>query len=627
MGAIYGVKYFDRHENQGRFLFKKMGMALQHRGACSKNVNINSSCLLGVRAENDLCVQTKKSASDNVTNVHVVMDGDIYKCESRDPVHSQSDAQLVLKLYNQHGLKFVEMIDGNYAICVYDGHRDRLLLVRERVGFKPLYFLKLDHSIVFASEIKAILECREYDRSIDLQCLDRFLTYGYVTTPDTLFKSIYQVIPGYMLLLENGKISEKKYWEFKYSHIDHGSEDSIQEKFLNRLTTAVSRRLLKHPDAGAYLSGGLDSGSVVALMKKIGRKPFSVFTAGFREEKFDEISDAKIVADHLGLGHKTVMVDIEDLPALIEKLVWHFDAPFLDTSAIPSYAAAKITREYVGTVFTGDLPDQLLGGSGHHAFWLNKDRKEFALKSLLLRHKAVRHIVSRLICSAGTVSYYDKVKRRIYREIFSLEEQGVMLRSHFPELLKRKIYTPSMRYETFRSDPLAIARKIFEEVQNEDLINKILYYDVVSYARDDLMPKVERMTMAHGLTAVSPFHDVDLIEYVATLPVSMKIRGGNRKYVLRKSVESLLPTQTIQKRKQGFAIPIDEWLKGKLSIFVRDILFDRRTLQRGYFEPVWIKKMVEDYFKGKTDYATGGAYAIFALVTLELWHRIFLDCH
>ena len=623
MGAIYGIKYFDRHEDQGEFLLKKMGMALQHRGACSKNVNINSNCLLGVRAENDLCVQ-KKSASDNVTNVHVVMDGDIYKCESRDPVHSQSDAQLVLKLYNQHGLKFVEIIDGNYAICIYEGHRDRLVLVRERVGVKPLYFLKLDHCIVFASEIKAILECREYNRSIDLQCLDRFLTYGYVTTPDTLFKSIYQVIPGYMLVLENGKVSEKKYWEFKYGPIDHESEDSIQEKFLDRLTTAVSRRLSKHPDAGAYLSGGLDSSSVVALMKKIEKKPFSVFTAGFREEKFDEISDAKIVADHLCLDHKTVLVDIEDLPALIAKLVWHFDAPFLDTSAIPSYAAAKITREYVGTVFTGDLPDQLLGGSGHHAFWLNKKQKEFALKSLL-RHKAMRRIVYRLICSAGTTSYYDKVKRRIYRETFSLEEQSVILRSHFPELLKRKIYTPSMRYETSQSGSMAMARKIFEEVQNEALINKILYYDVLSYARDDLMPKVERMTMAHGLTAVSPFHDVDLIEYVATLPISMKIREGNRKYVLRKSVESLLPIQTIQKRKQGFAIPIDEWLKGKLSVFVQDVLLDSKTLQRGYFEPIWIKKMVENYFKGKTDYATGGAYAIFALVTLELWHRIFLD--
>ena len=182
-----------------------------------------------------------------------------------------------------------------------------------------------------------------------------------------------------------------------------------------------------------------------------------------------------------------------------------------------------------------------------------------------------------------------------------------------------------MRYETSQSGSMAMARKIFEEVQNEALINKILYYDVLSYARDDLMPKVERMTMAHGLTAVSPFHDVDLIEYVATLPISMKIREGNRKYVLRKSVESLLPIQTIQKRKQGFAIPIDEWLKGKLSVFVQDVLLDSKTLQRGYFEPIWIKKMVENYFKGKTDYATGGAYAIFALVTLELWHRIFLD--
>jgi asparagine synthase (glutamine-hydrolysing) len=263
------------------------------------------------------------------------------------------DAEVLLSLYEAKKVDLLSDVDGSYALAVWDGQDGKLLLIRDRVGCKPLFYLVLPDAILFASEIKAILVSGLYKPAVNLRALNNFLSYGYIPGLDTLFESIRQVRPGHILICKDGNVVEKPYWKFTYRQDEPGKTEAFyKERFLEIFETAVYRRLKRHPDAGAFLSGGLDTSGAVAVMRKLKGAPFKVFTAGFEEEKYNEIGDAKIVADYLGLEHHTVTVKFDkDFPALLEKLVSRHDAPFADTSAIPSYYAAKLAKEYVDTVF------------------------------------------------------------------------------------------------------------------------------------------------------------------------------------------------------------------------------------------------------------------------------------
>jgi len=359
-------------------------------------------------------------------------------------------------------------------------------------------------------------------------------------------------------------------------------------------------------------------------MREISGRPFKVFTGAFSEKEYDESPDARIVAEHLGLDHHVVPIDVgKDFPDLLSKIVWHHDAPFADTSAIPSYFTAMYTRGHVDTVLTGDFPDQLLGGSGHHAKALSREQAD-GLLHRILRWSLVRKMISQLPLKAGTTSLPDRIQRMLYRESFPIDEQRIILDMPIPEPLKRCLYSREFLEINRQHDPLELARSEYDKVRDKGLLDRLLYFDVTTYAPDDLMVKVERMTMAHGLNALSPFHDIDLIEFAATLPPELKISGMNRKVVLREAIRPLLPIATLEKKKKGFDMPIGAWLVKRYPDFVRDVLFDSRTMSRGYFNTDFMKKMVNRFLGGQSDYATGSEAAIISLLTLELWHRLFI---
>lgn len=567
---------------------------------------------------------------DESKELCVCLDGDVFfngvDTEAFSSYKVNSDAENLLALYEAYGIDLLRKIDGSYAIAIWDGSANKLVLVRDRIGSKPLFYINTNNGFVFASEIKAILDSELYEKSVNLQALNNFLSYGYVANPYTMFDSIKQVKPGHMLICQNGNIIEKPYWKYSYRHNEQDeSETYYKDKFLEIFECSVLKRLKRHPDAGAFLSGGLDTSGVVAVMHKLKRSSFKVFTAGFKEDQYNEIPEAKLLAGHFGLEHHAITVKFdEDFPSLLEKLVWHHDTPFADTSAIPSYYAAKLAKEHVDVVLTGDFPDQLIGGSSHHALALSRELHDSVWKRML-RNSKLNQLVARLPWRAGGNTFFDKAKRFLYRETFSLEEQRIVQNMPIPPLLKRCLYSPDMLEVNKKYDPLNIAKSIYQEVDDAGLLDKLLYFDILSYAPDDLMVKVDRMTQAHGLTAISPFHDLELIEFIATLPTNLKIRGNERKYIMREALRALLPNQTLNKKKQGFAMPIGEWLINNLSDYVRDILLDSRTLNRGYFNKKFMRKMVENFLAGKTDYASGSEAAIISLITLELWHRIFID--
>ena len=627
MGAIAGIYFKESTACNKANKLDRMLEVMAHRGESTHKEKLNAKCTWGVR-QNNLSDGINGDAAIKSEGVSVIMDGDIFSCDaSNDFVKNEKhSAQLVIDLYKTHGIDFADNIDGTYAIGLYDAVLNRLVLVRDRFGAKPIFYAMVKNALIFASEIKAILASELYNKTVDLRAMNSFLSYGYVPNPDTLFESIRQVRPGHLLVFQAGNIMEKQYWKFQYLQDEKPMKDGEYiEEFREVFERAVHKRIKRFPEAGAFLSGGLDTSGVVAMMHKLKGNSFKVFTAGFKEKAYDETEDANILAAHLSLEHYHTMVNLDkNFPKLLERIVWHHDAPFYDTSAVPSYYAAKLAKEKVDTVLTGDFPDQLLGGSGHHLLSLVKQRNDPFFKKIM-RNGTLNRIVTTLPMSAGSAGLFDKIKRFIYRETFPFEDQGILIAMPVSPLLKRCLYNPELLAINEKHDPLDIARTIYQEAGNADFIDKMLYLDMHCYAVNGLMVKVDRMTAAHSLNAISPFHDRELVEFIGKVPSNLKIRGKEQKYIMREALRPMLPDHTLNKRKQGFAMPINEWLVRNLSDYVREILFDPLTLNRGYFNKKFMRTMVENYLAGKTDYDSGSEATIICLITLEIWHRLFMD--
>lgn len=625
MGAVAGIKFTGNGFQSD--MFSTMASAMKHRGTRTKSHVYDDSLFIGATGfEHEFL--SRIIAKDENRQVCVVIDGELTHITAGHPNgigQDFSDAQTVLDLYITYGCGFLEYIDGSYAIVIWDGRTEDLVLVRDRVGSRPLFYMQTPQVFGFASEIKGLLASGYCKRTVDLATVNSFLSFGYVPNPKTLFQDIHQVKPGYCLKVSSEKVQEHQYWKFAYHDMPGSlSEAQIQELFWEKLCTAVARRLKRHPDCGAFLSGGLDTSGVVAAMHTLLQHSFKVFTGAFPEKEFDESGDAKVVSDHFGIEHHIVTIQVNEFHDLLKKLVWHHDAPFADTSAIPSYFTARFARTHVNTLLTGDFPDQVLGGSGHHAKALARQSND-TLVHKLLRSRPARAILSQLPLAAGTTSLPDRVKRFLYRESHSFEEQRHILDMPLPDTLKQWLYSPDMLNTHKNHHPLDLARSIYNACSRDNLLDRLLFFDTLSYAPDDLMVKVERMTMAHGLNALSPFHDREWIEFAACLPANMKIRDLQRKYVMREALRPYLPGYTLEKKKKGFDMPIGEWLIKRYADYVKEILLDGKTLKRGYFKPDFLETLVTNFLSEKTDYATGSDAAIISLLTLELWHRIFID--
>ena len=515
--------------------------------------------------------------------------------------------------------KISEYFSGAFTFCYIDN--EVCHIVRDRFGCYPIYFYQNKDIFIVSSSISLILDSGYYYKEVDLITVNYFLTMGYIPCPKTMFKGIFQVKPGHILSYnyKNKQISEVPYYQFqfKYEKEARKPEEYYFNQLFYLLKKAVKQRLKGDKKIGAFLSGGLDTSSIVGIMSKI-NAPVKVFSIGFKESDFNEIPYAQIVAKYLGCDHYTYIVEPKDLPSLIKKMIKHINSPFMDTSFIPSYYAAKLAKEHVDIVLTGDGADQLLGSS-YHLIWL--ERKPTPSWMYL----PLRKIFNTFPISCVTESYIDKFKRWLYVHCISWEERIVLSYSFLKEFLKKEIFTNNF-FELNKSYPIFdFFKPIFERAQGHGPLNKVLMFDINYFLPDDLLVKVYGTCFAHDLKTRMPFLDKDLVYFMATIPESLKIKNGIIKYPLKQSVKDLLPPQILKRRKQGFGIPEDLWIRIILKPYIREILLDQRTLQRGYFKPKAFEALLTRYFSGKTSYATGSNSLIFGFLTLELWHRIFID--
>ena len=504
-----------------------------------------------------------------------------------------------------------------FALALWDEKYGRLVLARDPIGIKPLFYVFKNGNFYFASEIKALLVLDEVSREMDLKAVDYYFTYGYIPGTRTAFRDIKKLPPASYLIYENGEITITPYWTIQYLPKVELGEEALKEALLDRLKRAVKRHLVSDVPIGVFLSGGVDSSIVVALMSMVEEKQFDTFSLGFTSGGKDEFPYANTVANRFHTNHHEFRVD-HQMTRILPELLWHLDEPFFDNSIIPSYYISKLARERVKVVLSGDGSDEIFGGYE----WTRRDQYRVAYEML---PGFVRNPLKRLGAELGVDAHYGTgLKKKLRRFLVDLNtdmEVGFLRRTTVSYQFRQMLYSEAFKQVLGGFNAAGYRGSLFSEAQVADVREKMLYADSVSYLPDDCLFKVDRMSMAHGLEVRVPFLDKQLVEYSARIPFNHKIRGLTSKYILKKTFAPYLPKMVLRQRKQGFTIPISAWLQGELGELASHILLSETFVKRKLFEEGFVKLMLDEHKNGRQELG----HRIWSLVVFEIWARLYLD--
>ena len=559
--------------------------------------------------------------------IWIVFNGEIYNFQELRPdleagghtFRTNSDTEVILHLYEDRGVECLQALRGMFAFAIWDGRENRLFIARDRIGKKPLCFRSEANRFLFASEIKSLLQVEGVPRKLSLPALHHYLTYQYVPHPLTMFEGISKLPPGHYLTWKDGRVDVREYWRPPFRKAERRTEAEYVSRLRELMTESVRLRLISDVPLGAFLSGGIDSSIVVGLMAQLSNAPVKTFSIGFEEKRYDELAYARLVARHFGTDHKEFIVRpnaIEILP----KLVWHYDEPFADSSAIPTYYVSQITRQHVKVALTGDAGDE--GFAGYPRYRAVKLAQWFDRLPGPLRRALAGRFWERL-----PVSVEQKTLRRRARRLFLAlnlppRERYVRWCAIFDDERKRRLYAPDLREQLDALPSWKVFDAEYEKVPDLDFLGQTTFVDYMRYMPDDLLCKVDTASMAHGLECRAPFLDQELLAFIGEVPTDLKLRGFmGGKYLLRRAFGHMLPKEILRRPKMGFGVPIADWFRGELKDYVRDVLLDPSTLRRGYFRPEAVRELVEDHVGGRWDHG----YRLWALLMFELWHRQFLD--
>ncbi|HEX8173724.1 MAG TPA: asparagine synthase (glutamine-hydrolyzing) [Pyrinomonadaceae bacterium] len=601
----------------------RMCRRISHRGPDDQGVMVREGAALGMRR---LSIIDLAGGHQPISGcdpaVSVVFNGEIYnyrelqrELEAKGHrFHTHSDTESIVHLYEEHGARCVERLRGMFAFAVWDERRRELFIARDRAGKKPLYYtLTSSGTLVFGSELKSLLEHREVERELDVEALDAYLTFGYVPDPLSIFRSVRKLPPGHHLTYKDGQVRIEQYWDFPFEHeSEPRSEADYLEELGALLDESVRLRLVADVPLGAFLSGGVDSSAVVGLMSRHTAQPVKTFSIGFHEDSYSELKYARIAAKHFGTDHHEFIVT-PDICNIVDELAWHFDEPFADSSAIPTYMVSKLAREHVKVVLSGDGGDELF--AGYTRYGIDRQRSRFAHLPGSLRRGVMRPLSRSLPHGAwGRNFLYNVALDPIDRYIDSV--------SVFSELNKPSLYTEDFRRQLQgRESAVARYRKLAASVGTGEPLDRMLYLDSKTYLPGDILTKVDRMSMAVSLEARVPLLDHHLIEAVARMPASMKMRGLETKHIFKQAVRGLVPSEILDRPKQGFGVPIQEWINDQLRDRIRETLREQRTRERGLVDERYVRLLLEEHERKRRDHSA----QLWSLFMLEQWQRIFMD--
>jgi asparagine synthase (glutamine-hydrolysing) len=559
--------------------------------------------------------------------VAVVFNGEIYnfrelRADLEGRGHhfvTRSDTEVIVHAYEEYGERCVERFRGMFAFALWDQGQRRLLLARDRVGKKPLYYVHDGERLCFASELKALLQDPALKRAVDLEALDDFFAFGAVPAPRTIIQGVAQLPPGHYLVWKDGAVRTAEYWDLVYRAGPGRREEEYLEEFDGVFAEAVRLRMISDVPLGAFLSGGVDSSAVVAAMSRHAERPVRTTSVGFLERAYSELGHARAVAEAVRSDHHEVVVQPKAAEVL-PRLVWHLDEPFADSSALPTYYVSKAARERVTVALSGDGGDEVFAGY-QRRYGLN--RWEGRLRRWLpaCARERVLGPIGRVYPKADWLPRPLRAKYFLANLGMSFERAYFSDVSLFRPEEKARAYASQFRAELRGREAFDDFARHFRKVEGLDPLTRLLYVDLKTWLPNDILVKVDRMSMATSLEVRSPFLDHHVIEFAATVPPELKFRGGMSKYLLKRHLDGRVPGSAIHRRKQGFEIPLGRWLRGDLRGMAENLLLSSRALGRGYLRAEAVRDLWVRHQRGLRD----GSAHLWALMVLELWHRTFLD--
>jgi asparagine synthase (glutamine-hydrolysing) len=616
-------------DDRGRVI--AMRDVIRHRGPDDAGLYLDERAALGHRRLSivDLAAGHQPLANED-ESIWIVFNGEIYNHADLRPVleaaghryRTRSDTETIVHAYEQWGDGCVERLRGMFAFALWDAHRRRLLLARDRLGVKPLYWSRVGDRLLFGSEIKSLLASGLIVPRARESALPELLGTRYLSGEETRFDGIHRLMPGHTLVFENGEVRVRQYWEIP---VGRAAEDltaqrdaDLVDRFRALLEESVRIRLMADVPLGMFLSGGLDSSAIAALMAGMIDRPLQTFSVAFKDRAFSELDYARQVSTAITADAHEIVIDDNDFFGALPRLLWHEDEPIAHPSSVPLYFVSALASRHVKVVLTGEGSDELLAGYGKYPRALVNWR---AAKAYAMVPEAMRSWVAQSVVPSmpGRLARYAKrsflamprTAEAMFFDNFAsigVARQRTLLASRYAALA-----TPEQAY--------GASRAFFDKPSaNSTVLDRLLYTDLKTYLVELLM-KQDQMSMAASIESRVPFLDHRLVEFVATLPPRMKLRGFTTKWILRDAVKRVLPAEILTRRKMGFPVPFGLWMRGRWQSVARDVLLDRRTRERGIVDPAAIDRLIADHASG----AQEGGDAIWSLMNLELWYRTFID--
>jgi asparagine synthase (glutamine-hydrolysing) len=605
-------------------LLERMCAVIEHRGPDSRGTFIEDGVGLGVQRLRIIDLETGDQPIFNEDgSVVVVLNGEIYNYKElrthlRRNGHrfsTESDTEVIVHLYEDEGIDCVRRLRGMFAFALWDARRRQLLLARDRVGKKPLFYAVKNGTFWFASEAKSILEDPSLERDVNYEAIDCYLHFQYVPDPLSAFQDLSKLPPAHTLVWRDGQIDIGRYWRLSYRPLPAVSEADAQERIREELLEATRLRLRSDVPLGAFLSGGIDSSAVVAAMaQQVDR--VKTFSIGFDVDEFDETPYAREVAELFDTDHHELRVEPKAFE-IVPRLVWHYGEPFADDSAIPSFYLAELSRRYVTVALNGDGGDENF--AGYHRYVAANAAQELAGLP-----PAARSTITRLSDALGTGRRPNSFRSRLHRLAHAarLSPADRYLGSgFFDDDARAQLYTSDFQASLKESLVRDVIRAPYFSSDAQDEVNRLLDVDVHTYLPGALLTKMDIATMAHSLEVRSPLLDHHLMEFVAALPGSWKIQARQTKKIFKDALQPWLPKAILHRGKQGFATPLAAWFRGELEELPREVLLDPHSLNRGLFREEALRRICDDHVKGVRD----NANKLWALIQLELWFRTFID--
>jgi asparagine synthase (glutamine-hydrolysing) len=632
MCGICGIAGTSTSEPVSESLIARMCREIIHRGPDDEGIFVDGKVGLGNRRLSIIDVEGGHQPLSNENGtIWIAYNGEAYNFpDVRNELigrghvfKTRSDTETFVHAYEEWGMDFIHKFRGMFAFALWDKKANRLLLVRDRVGVKPLYYTQLtDGTIVFGSELKTILAHPEVKRKIEPEALDLFLTLEYVPAPHSMFKNIFKLPAGRYLTFEDGRISIRKYWDIEpyqgtAENISSRSLESLMDELYALLKESVKLRLVSDVPLGAFLSGGIDSSAIVGLMRELGASPLKTFSIGFKDASYNELEYARRIAQKFDTEHQEFVLEPQALE-LTEKLIRHLDEPLGDFSIFPTYLVSKMARASVKVILSGDGGDEIFAGYEHYQA---QKISRFPLVPSLA--KAAAAVANKLRPSEQKKGTWNKLRRftQAFENCKNLRHFRWMM--FLSDRAKEDLYSAAFKsqlggLQSIRErEPFS---DIFASLGGFDRLTGELYLDLKTYLVDDIMVKVDRMSMAASLEGREPLLDHKLVEFAFKLPGKLKLHGLTTKWIFKKTMERLLPKENIYRSKEGFSIPIKHWLRTELKDLMRDYLCEKRIREDGLFHYGPIQKMMEAHIAGRENFS----HQLWALLIFEIWKEKYL---